>query len=78
MKSNVIDLFTRQCIEVSEPEVKRKPRKPKKEKEDWELAREKALADIEDNKPLFKNTPSDLARERAEHNESVKRQYRLT
>lgn len=85
MKSNVIDLFTRQYIEVSEPEVKRKPRKPKKEKEEWELAREKALADIEnnkmvglDNRPLFRNTPADLAQERADHNESVKRQYRLT
>jgi hypothetical protein len=78
MKSNVIHIFSRQYIEVSEPEVKHKPRKPKKEKEDWELAREKALADIENNKPLFKNTPSDLAQERAEHNESIKRQYRLT
>jgi len=61
MKSNVIDLFTRQYIEVPErnedhapvDKPTRKPRKPK-------------------------NQPADLAQERADHNESVKRQYRLT
>lgn len=61
MKSNVINLFTRQYIEVPErkedhipvDKSTRKPRKPK-------------------------NQPSDLAQGRAEHNESVKRQYRLT
>lgn len=68
MKSNVIDIFTRQYIEVSEPELT------------FDTVRKEDHVPTEKpkRKRKPKNQPTDLAQERLEHNESVKRQYRLT
>lgn len=66
MKSNVIHIFSRQYIEVPEiPVVRKEDHIP--------------VDDGPKRKPRkHKNTPADLSADRIEHNESVKRQYRLT